>query len=233
MTNLHPGATRTAHASRHRSDFLAARRHSFFVRALKIGLPLASLAILAGFAGLTVLARTEMPDVGIDLSSTAVKDGKLVMANPRLNGYTGDNKPYSVEAERATQDVGNTAEIALENISANIPFSGDDQARIAAPAAKYDSTANTLAIERPFTVDTTDGMQGAFGGAFVDIRSGTLTTDKPVDISYKGARITARSMQVTDNGKVLVFEDRVRLELTPGSVKRVSGDGTGSASEGN
>lgn len=213
--------------------FVAAARHSRVVRTLKIGIPAFAVALIAVFAGLTVFARPDLPDVAIDLTKTAVKDGKLVMATPRMNGFTKDNKPYSMEAERAVQEVGNTAEIMLEKIAAKVPFTGDEMAVIAAEAALYNNEKQTLSISKPFKVTTTDGLDAAMQSAFVDIDTGTLSTDRPVDIDYKGAHITAQSMQVLERGKVLVFENKVRLNIDPGTVKTVQAGSDPAASEGN
>lgn len=213
--------------------FAAAARHSRLVRALKIGIPAFAAVLVAVFAGLTVFARPDLPDVGIDLTKTAVKDGKLVMANPRLNGFTKDNKPYSMEAERAVQEVGKEAEIMLEKINATVPFTGDETAAIVAEAALYNNEKQTLSIAKPFKVTTTDGLDAFMQSAFVDVHGGTLSTDRPVNIDYKGAHITAESMRVLERGKVLVFEKKVRLNIDPGTVKTVQAESSPAASEGN
>ena len=56
-------------------------------------------------------------------------------------------------------------------------------------------------------VTTTDGMEAKFKSVFLDMGKGTMKTGDPVDISRDGSRITADSMSVRENGKVLVFEN--------------------------
>ena len=46
-----------------------------------------------------------------------------------------------------------------------------------------------------------------------------MKTEDPVDVSRGGSRITADSMAVQDNGKVLVFENKVRVNIDPASLK--------------
>jgi lipopolysaccharide export system protein LptC len=48
---------------------------------------------------------------------------------------------------------------------------------------------------------------------------GTMTTGQPVDITRQGSRITADSMTVEQNGKVLIFENRVRVNIDPAATK--------------
>ena len=65
------------------------------------------------------------------------------------------------------------------------------------------------------TVTTTDGLVAKLSSAFVNIATGDLKTSDPVDITLQGSHITAASMTVEDRGKVLVFDDKVRLTMTP------------------
>jgi lipopolysaccharide export system protein LptC len=48
-----------------------------------------------------------------------------------------------------------------------------------------------------------------------------------VDISLEGAHITADSMSVRDKGAVLVFENRVRMQIDGGRLKRGTEGGEG------
>ena len=55
--------------------------------------------------------------------------------------------------------------------------------------------------------------------AFVDVGKGNLKTDDAVEIALKGTKISADSMSVLENGKVLVFDRRVRMQINPDSIK--------------
>lgn len=212
--------------TRNGGAYSAAARHSTRVRWAKIGLPVAGLAAAAVFAGFTVFARPDLPDnIAVDLTQTAVTDGKIVMANPRMSGFTKDDRPYEMEAERAIQDVTKRTEIALENIKATVPFSGDTPARILAETALFNDESQTLDIDKPFTVTSPDGLKALFESAFVDIANGNFETDRPVDITMNGTRIKAQSMRVTDRGKVMVFENKVSLNIDPASANSTSGTG--------
>jgi lipopolysaccharide export system protein LptC len=52
-----------------------------------------------------------------------------------------------------------------------------------------------------------------------------MTTTRPVDIRLDGSRITSDSMQVVDNGKVLIFEKRVRVDIDPKRFRRDQPEG--------
>lgn len=192
---------------------MRAERHSRRVRWLKILLPGLAAAGIAGFVGWSYLS---VPSVeGVTAHGAAVSDGKLVMANPKLGGFTKENLPYTMTAARAIQDLKNTSVIRLEDIDANVPISAESTATIVAAGGVFDNSANTLVIDTPVTVTTTDGMTANLLSASVDIASGQMSSGDPVEILRDGSRIEAETMQVTENGKVIVFERQVRMEIDP------------------
>jgi lipopolysaccharide export system protein LptC len=69
------------------------------------------------------------------------------------------------------------------------------------------------------SVSTTDGVAAKFKSVFLDMSKGTMKTDDPVDVSRGGSRITAGSMSVEENGKVVVFENKVSVNIDPATMK--------------
>lgn len=203
--------------------FHSARSHSSRVRFAKFALPLVAALALVGLGGYMWMSRVA-PDASVDLSGSAIKDGKLIMANPKLDGFTSGDRPYSVRAARAIQDLTGSGAIDLERIQANVPMDEVNFARILAPEGTYDSDNNTLIVRGEFTVETTGGMRAELDSAAIDLKAGTLKTDKPVQITLPGARIEAERMEIEDNGKRLVFENRVRLVVQPRSIQRAASE---------
>lgn len=206
---LRPAAT----ADMREAAFRRARRHSRIVQALKWLLPALALVMAVAFSARTFLATTPAADVKPE--GTVVADGKLVMANPKLEGLTKDNRRYSMTARRAVQDVGNQGQIQLEEIGAKLPFSAGSWATIDAPRGVYDRSNNTIALSDEVHITTTDGLAATLQSAFVDVNAGSLTSNAGVDISSNGTHITAEAMSVSNNGKVLVFDRRVRVTMPP------------------
>ncbi len=205
--------------------YLSASRHSSRVRILKFVLP-----VLAGvFIGAFYL-YSHSPSIPLDkieLGAGTVRDGKIVMANPVLKGFTKDNLPYRMTAERAIQDVGNSGVVNLENIRASIPVDKNVSAKIGADSGTYDNTRQTLKVDSPLTLSTSDGMTAKLQSADIEMKSGKLTTDKPVQIDRHGSQISASSMTVKNNGSVLIFEKNVRLTISPDQLKSAAGNGQG------
>lgn len=197
--------------------FGRAQRHSRRVRVLKLALPLIAGLIAVGFPVYSYMVAP--PSVAVQADSSAFSDGKLVMANPKLDGLTKENLPYSLNALRAIQSLDKEGIIDLEGIDAKLPVSIDNIAAVGASHGIYDRDSNTLNLDKEVTVSTTDGMVAKLKSAFLDMGKGTMTTSLPVEITRQGSRITADSMSVEQNGKVLIFENRVRLNIDPAAKK--------------
>ena len=205
--------------------FGRAQQHSARVRRLKFILPLVAIVIAVAFPVYSYLVTPITVSVKTDES--AFSDGKLVMANPKLEGFTKQNLPYAITAVRAIQEVTKRNLIALEGIKSRLPIDAKNTAVVDASTGIYDREKNTLDLNSEITITTTDGMVAKLKSAFLDMGKGNMTTNEPVDISRAGSRITSETMSVEDGGKVLIFEKRVRVNIDPAQAKaanKTSGD---------
>ncbi|MBS4019942.1 MAG: hypothetical protein KGZ68_17105 [Dechloromonas sp.] len=210
--------------------FEGALRHSRRVRFFKIALPLVSLAIAAGFAAYSWLLSPA--SVAIVVDGSAVRDGKIVMANPKMTGFTSDNLPYAMNAARAVQELSRTGGIELEEIDARFPISVDKWAKIVAETGVYDDESNSLRITSPMRIETSDGLTATLGPSDVDIAAGEMRSPSPIRIQQNGSTITANGLEVLDKGTVFVFEDKVRVQVDPRTVRGATeGAGKGKAGQ--
>lgn len=193
--------------------FARAARHSRRVRALKLVLPVAAAAITLTFVGYSILASWGGPTGGI--AGLVVEDGDLVMSNPQLDGFTSDDLPYELTAARARQSVGGGGAIDLEEIRASVPIDDTDTASIEASAGTFDRERNRLRMDGGITMSTTSGLQARLESADIDMETNDLVTDRPVDIVRDGMRIGASSLHTKEGGKVLLFENDVRVRIDP------------------
>lgn len=202
-------------------QFAAAERHSRRVRFLKVAFPLAAIT----GAGLLAAATILRPQAAIDIStdSVSLSDGRIVMANPKLDGLTGDKRPYAMRADRAFQEVGRDGLVELEKITAELPFGTNSTAQLRAGGGFFDNTRNLLDLGKAIEMTTSDGMTAKLSSARIDIAKNALNTDEPVDISTNGSRITAGKLSVSEGGKLLVFEKNVRLTIDPKKLNNASG----------
>jgi len=217
-TKSAPRAARPA--SERSAIFRTAERHSRIVRTLKIALPVVAVVMAALFIAQSY--RSTPSTVEISSKDSAVAEGKLVMANPKLEGFTPEDRPYSMSALRAVQDIANEAVIELQEIAATLPLDDKTSATIQAPRGIFDQTANTLNLDSEINVTTSDGAVAKLSSALIDIGAGRMTTANPVEIRAKGASIQSGGMSVEQNGKVVVFEKRVRVNIVPPKTETAS-----------
>ena len=206
--------------ARRQTAFATARRHSRVVRILKIALPLTALALVVGFVGTAIIAQS---GYGALLAGSALKDGRIVMTNPRMTGFTGDNQPYALEAREAYQAIGEGGLIEMVGISGTFPVSAATMAEIDAGSGTYDNAGRVFTFGGGLTVTTDDGMVVTMKSAKLDMADRTLETADPVDINAKGTQIQAESLHVVDGGAKMVFERKVRMVLDPGRVAQMRG----------
>lgn len=215
-----------APASRAQAAFNSAQRHSGRVRALKLLLPVAAVALVALFVGKSWLSAPG--GLSVNLVGTAIEGGRLVMADPKLDGFTADKRAYSMTAKRAIQDIGDDSRIDLEGIDARLPFDTSNWMTVAARTGVYDRAANKLDLGQEVRVVTDNGVEANLTSASVHIGTGIIHSDEPVSIVLAGARIDANALAIKENGAVVVFDKRVRMEIEPQKVRRPGSEGIAS-----
>ncbi len=193
-------------------EFSRARRHTILVKALRIGLPLGAVAIVAGGVAVTFLARS-LPD-NVSVASAGIGDGGIVMEDPRMSGFDKNNRPYSMDADRAVQSLTGGG-VDLQGVRAKLTVSEDSTAEIVAAKGFYDQAGQKLRLSNDITVATSDGMRIALGAADVDLKTGSLQGTGPVDILSDNRTIKAGSIAVKDGGAFISFGQRVRMTIQP------------------
>ncbi len=190
--------------------FARAQRHSRRVTVLKRAVPAIAVVLGLGFLGFTYVVSPAA--VLIDVAESAISNGRLVMASPKLEGFTPDNKPYSMTALRAFQDLKDVNQIELEEISATLPYE-NDIATLTAPRGFYDRTANTFEIKGEMQIKTEAGLSAQLNSAFVDITKASVKSEMPVEVKLDGGTVAADSLEVQNGGKILIFDKRVRVTV--------------------
>ena len=72
-----------------------------------------------------------------------------------------------------------------------------------------------LDINSEINIRTSDGAVAKLNSARIDMAAGRMSTDKPVEIRFKDASINSDALTVEQNGKLVVFEKRVRVHIVP------------------
>jgi len=192
--------------------FARARLHSRRVNFFKMALPILGLVIAAVFSWFTFFMVPPTADI-ITLNNAIGSSNKLVMVQPKVEGYNRDLQPYALAAARAIQDPERPGMIELEDIAATLPLGARGVAYIEARGGVFDNINGQIILDKPFQIETDTGLYAYFLSADVDISSSQLVSNEPIEIQRQNETLTAGRLRILDAGKVFVFDKGVRLVI--------------------
>lgn len=190
--------------------YTQARRHSTFVRLLKRAIPIISIlsiVLMIGFAYFDPFRNIS----GLTLGPISLSGSQITMQSPKLTGFRKDGQPYEVIASAATQDARQPTMVELKDLRGKLAT--DDKGGIAhlhADSGYFDTQKENLNLRENVSVKTNNGQQIHLQSAAIDFKAGTVVSQEPVTVQLQSGTIKAQGLQVSDNGKVLVFTGRVQ-----------------------
>ncbi|MBB3809306.1 LPS export ABC transporter periplasmic protein LptC [Pseudochelatococcus contaminans] len=199
--------------------YRAALRHSARVRTMKRLIPIAALGAIVIVTAIGVLKPLSSIG-GLSLGPVSLSGSKITMEAPKLSGFRDGTQPYELTASSASQDVKNPAIVELDGISGHLELSDGGQARISAATGVYDSQVEHLTLNGDVRVRTDSGYDVKLSSAAVDFKGGRVTSEEPVEVTISEGTISADRLDISDNGKHIVFEGRVRTVLDGGDGAR-------------
>ena len=197
-----------------------ARQHSVRVRKLKIILPIAAVVVSLVFVAVSFI-RTWLPE-NIKIEGARIEDGKVVMEKPAISGRNSDGVSYSMTAARALQEILNPDRITLQDIKAAVPVNADLIARVVASEGLFNRGTNMLDLTAPFTIVMSSGLEASFQSALLDIDAGKMESQDPVSIRTQQASIVAQTLKMTDKGRTITFEGKVRVNVDSAAIRNPS-----------
>jgi lipopolysaccharide export system protein LptC len=204
-------------ASRGETDraYRSALRHSRYVRWLRV-------IVLAGIAAvlLGVVVENYLPSVGEirlpgELGKLVIKGTKITMQQPKLTGYTADSRPYEFTANTAAQDITKPDMVELQQLHARLQMEDKSTVEMTAPTGTYDMKAEKLVLDDDIALASSTGYAARLAEAVIDMRSGNVISNKPVWVKLLNGNLTAKRLEITENGNVIHFEGGVSMTLHP------------------
>jgi lipopolysaccharide export system protein LptC len=230
FSDIDPQAARVfAGVGRRNGDraFRAAVRHSRHVHILRIAVPAAVVLALIGGIGFSALLHpirllSKMP---VDIGSVVVSGTKIMMQQPRIAGFTRDNRRYDLTAQAAGQDVTKPDMVELQGIRATMEMQDDAVFETTARNGLYNSKTELLTLSNDIVVTSTNGYEALLSEAVLDIRANKIVSEKPVVVKTSTLNINANRMEVTDGGDLMRFEQGVTVLLLPETTVRYEARG--------
>lgn len=192
-------------------DFVVAHRHSALVGFLKTFLPATAIATVMSFGALAAMSYTPLSVSPV--SDAALRDGKLIMNSPKMAGFDKENRAFDVNALKAIQNLDTPNVVDLDTIDARLPMGPDNYANVDAKRGTYDTSRETLKLQENVVVRGAKGMDLQLEEADIDMKSGTMVSDRPVKVISDTRNISANAVRVDENGKRIIFRNRVKMTI--------------------
>lgn len=201
-----------------RMDTAAARdvhRHSRFVRILRWVLPLFCLLIVGMFLFSSGILHEfffpKPPEAQPVIAENAVE-----MVQPRMSGLDEKKRPYEITAKSARQDVNNPSKVTLENITGSLTLNETDgKVLLKAKSGFLDTEKSFLKLRQDIIITSKQGYTAYLISADAKLKKKHITTKDPVLIEWEDGSINANALEITDNGNVIRFYNRVKVKLRP------------------
>ena len=195
--------------------FRAAVRHSRHVRILRIVVPLSVVAVVVGGTAFTMLAKPlrVLTGANVDVGSLVVSGTKIMMQQPRLAGFTRDNRRYNMIAQAAAQDLTKPDVVELHGINATMEMKDGSVFETTAKAGLYNSKTENLTLTQDIVVTSSSGYKAFLNEAVIDVRGSRIKSEKPVEVKTATWTINANGMEVAESGDVMRFDRGVFVTL--------------------
>ena len=199
-----------------RSLFRRARRHSRRVRALRIAIPVVLLAAVAATAlAIWFNPLRMLASLPISVSRISLSGNKVTMIDPKLAGYTRDERRYELTATSAAQADGRKDVVNLEEPRASLEMADLSTIKMKASFGVFDRGAGVLTLTRDIVLTSSSGYEVHLSQAVIDIRSGNITSDEPVEVIAQQGTLRSNRLEVTKSGDIVRFDGGVTMVLIP------------------
>ena len=197
--------------------FRAAVRHSRHVRILRVAIPASIALAVVGSLAFWVLQKplSILAKLPVQVGSLVVSGSKIMMQQPRVAGFTRDNRRYVMTAQAAGQDVTKPDLVELHGIHATMEMKEGDSFETVAKDGIYNSKTELLTLSQDIVVTTASGYKAWLQEAVVNIKAANILSEKPVVVKTATWTINANRMEIINNGDFMKFDRGVIVELQP------------------
>jgi len=211
-----------AEADRQRA-FQRAKRHSWLVRVLKLGLPALAVVSTGGLIlSPAMLVHLYRPDVNASVGAIDVTTDQLRMVNPRFDGYTADKGHYVVTAKAAVQSFGNADAMQLEAVHGHIEQLDKSWTDLTSKSGTYQTKTKGLKLTDGIIITTSSNMRAELASADIDTDKKVVTSDSDVTMTMPNGTLRGRGLLVDDAEHRLLLREAVVAHLTPPSRTRTA-----------
>ncbi|MEX2650644.1 MAG: LPS export ABC transporter periplasmic protein LptC [Alphaproteobacteria bacterium] len=193
-----------------------AKRHARLVAALKIGLPVAAVALVAVLVSWPYVTSRDAPGLRLTYASVDQSaDGTVAMTNARYLGTDRKGQSFTITAERAEQDPDRLDHVVLSSLAADISLDDGSWLSLRARRGLYRPDARTLDLEGDVSLYADSGYELRTERARIDLGAEIASGDAPVEGQGPLGHLVAGGFELDVGGDRLSFHDGVTLTLYP------------------
>ncbi len=181
------------------AEFRSARRRSITVRAMRLLLPVLTVAVLGGYA-LTILKTAGLATSMPELSLRKILPQDLAMNNPRYEGFGKDGSSYTFTAKTARQDLTTMNIIALDEISGWVTQADTSRTEITATRGTFDHEASILELFDRIDVVSENGLNAKLTRATILTKESLIKSSEPVVVEFPAGTIHSNTMTTPAEG---------------------------------
>jgi lipopolysaccharide export system protein LptC len=220
MISRHPETeTSQARALRSRRQHFAAPggSHDKLVGFLARALPMLA-GVLAALMVITPLSPRGEVSFLLDRNKVAVIDERLAVANAMYRGRDDKGRPFAIMAGEAVQRSSAEGLVRMKNLVAQIMLA-DGPARLSAAGGTYAIDAETVTIDGPVRLITSDGYSMIARGVSVDLKARMIRGDAGVAGEVPAGTFSADRIEADLVARRLTLAGHARLTMKPGKLR--------------
>jgi lipopolysaccharide export system protein LptC len=140
-----------------------------------------------------------------ELGKLVIKGTKITMQQPRLTGFTNDSRSYEFTANAAAQDITKPDLVELNKPHAKVQMQDKSMVTMSAVSGIYNVKTEMLTLSDDINLVSSTGYEGRLSEAVIDVRKGSVVSEKPVWVKLLNGFLNARRLEVVENGAVVRF----------------------------
>ena len=183
-----------------------------FARAVSIGSFCLALGLVAAFVYQAGLFQALVPRP-VEPGPQAPLPGQTTVSDSHATGFDRENQPYDVNALAARQDEKKPDQVYLTTVAGIFKRGSGDTFKITANSGLYNTTVKELDLEGDVTLVSEGRFTARMAKAHVVVADKKLTSNTPVTVDLGSGHIDANGLEITDNGKKILFLNGVRAKF--------------------
>jgi lipopolysaccharide transport protein LptA len=211
-----------ATASDRAREFARAGRHSWVVRFLRVGLPIASVLAVGGYA-IPLILSMGFASRGIEVAAVQIDTKNLTMQRPKYVGFGKDGERFEVRAKEAVSDIRQNSPVRLNDIDGDIAQKTGVVTKLKATWGTYDQKKDLLELYERIDIDGSTGMKARLSRATVYTKESRVISDEPIYAETATGNIRAKSMVLNSKSHQATFKDNVQVHLKSNAPAASSG----------